>query len=212
MLAAVHGQGLGSCLTSAFQFAIAFPGSPKFYSIVLGGCKRTAMDVNPPGCQENLQGWGGEGLETPHWTTVECFWQTLTHPEVSLESFWQKKKRPMQLIHCSWSQCHLSIDYSCGFRQIAYLFLAPFSYKVRTPIAFSSGLSAFKVEESQEHLNRSQWICKNVKAGETSSGFLWVHFEVRCPWLCLQLPVWYVYNTWHTMSWSQQGSLDDPTL
>lgn len=55
---------------------------------------------------------------------------------------------------------------SCDFRQINYLFPAPFSEKVTK---FASDLSPSKVEVSQEHLNRGQWICKIVKTGEINS-------------------------------------------
>lgn len=57
-----------------------------------------------------------------------------------------------------------SIDYSCDFRQVTYLFLAPFTDKIITKFAYD--LSPSKVEVSQEHLNWSQWICKDVKTGE----------------------------------------------
>ena len=62
----------------------------------------------------------------------------------------------MHLRHCIWSQyVTFSIDYSCDFRQVTYLFLAPFSDKIRIA-KFAYDLSPSKAEVSQEHLNWSQ--------------------------------------------------------
>jgi len=103
----LHGQRFGSCLTSAFQFAIAFSGSPKLYRIFFrwlwkdhGGCEPTRTIAK-------LQGSRGRVLETHHQTISECFWQTLTYLKMSLDSLLHEEKRPVQLGHSIWGSCHL---------------------------------------------------------------------------------------------------------
>lgn len=104
-------------------------------------------------------------LETHHQTTPGCFWLTPTHLEMSLGHFLQEENshasRTLPRVNATFS-----IVSSCDFRQISYLFPAPFSEKVTK---FASDLSPSKVEVSQEHLNRGQWICKIVKTGEINS-------------------------------------------
>lgn len=113
------------------------------------------------GARKISRGWRMAGDPPP--AIPECFWQALPHLEMSLDIFLYEK-RPTPLMYCSWSQCHLF--HSCASRQVAYLFLAPFSYKIRIPIIFSYGLSPFKVGESWERLNWSWWNCKDVKRWE----------------------------------------------
>lgn len=76
---------------SAFQFALAFPGSPKICRVFCGGCERTTGDASPPGHKCKLQGDGGEVMETHHQTVPGCFWLTLTHLEISLGCFLQEE-------------------------------------------------------------------------------------------------------------------------
>lgn len=161
---------------SAFRFALAFPGSLKTYRVFCGGCERTTGDVNPPGHKWKLQGDGGEVLDTYHQTMPGCFWLTPTHLEMSLGRFLQEENS-----HASRTLSRVNATFpivsSCDFRQISYLFPAPFSEKVTK---FASDLSPSKSwGKSRASQPRSMDLqdCKN-RGNKQCSVISLLRFEV----------------------------------